>query len=743
MKRTIAGIASALFVSLALAGCLGGGGGGHGHSLPTAVTDAPDGVSDSGGTANGSVTPNGTATTAWFEWGTDSTFAVCGTTTPVAVGAGDLPVAVSFPFTGLYSGRTYFYRVVASNEAGTARGAIDWFAPDPVDPATIEVNCLADADPAPAGKVTLRRALDLVSPDGAIVFHPFLDGGTIPLRLVGEDHTTLMGEVYASGLFTGYYERDYGKSALYAVKNVTIDAWALPGGITVAWAGTGERARVLAVYGNLNMNNVTISGGFSSAEPTGDSGQPWTLARGGGLAVWGYATLDQCTVSGNRVAGESTASRDRGAYGGGIYSNGLDLADCIVAGNRAEGYGAAGGGIYSVGGADGGVGGIGNDCRLERCAVSGNRVTAQHGYGGGLFTLGGDPDYMADMDLVNCTVAGNLVEDNPALLQVMAWYSRGGGIYMGGGYGLNLTSCTIAANAISGIAATLGGKPNLGGGGVGATIGNAHVVDLMDVKQSVLAGNTINGAPNDLFTGSLIDFNSAGYNLIGKLDFSQVHVPVPIWYCLSRKHYPKEGDVDGVAAGDVLALSSAHRHPTVVSAGADAGRKAVLWYPPAGDALNCVPVAGYGVSSIWADYYAYADSADQFLNSVLEHLRTAYVSELGSDFGLSFGDMSATVFSATPYIWPQQPGNAPWIAFWRDLDAAIAGRLGTAGMGDDFWISFGAAYAGAYPELDIYEWDYGTLVPPAEDQIGNMRAGGYAAAGAVESETPSCFWARW
>ena len=48
--------------------------------------------------------------------------------------------------------------------------------------------------------------------------------------------------------------------SLYARKDVTIDASDLSSGITLAWVGTDD-ARVLAVYGDLWMTNVTVTGG--------------------------------------------------------------------------------------------------------------------------------------------------------------------------------------------------------------------------------------------------------------------------------------------------------------------------------------------------------------------------------------------------------------------------------------------------------------------------------------------------
>ncbi len=106
----------------------------------------------------------------------------------------------------------------------------------------IVVNSLEDLEEPPEGTVTLRSALASAADGQPIVFAASLDGGTIELSIVGEEHTVLKGEVMGmrdepSGpvsYLEGYFDRDYGKSALYARKNVVIDASALPSGITMS-----------------------------------------------------------------------------------------------------------------------------------------------------------------------------------------------------------------------------------------------------------------------------------------------------------------------------------------------------------------------------------------------------------------------------------------------------------------------------------------------------------------------------
>ena len=592
------------------------------------------------------------------------------------------------------------------------------------------VNSLEDSATPAAGTVTLRSALDAAGPGEVIGFDESLDGGTIVLTVVGEEHSVLPGEVYIANVYSGYSERDYGRSALYARKDVVLNASALPHGIRVEWGG-GEtsHARVMAVYGNLNLSNVTIASGYSQAEAIAGGTQPYTLARGGGLAVWGIARLRNCVVTGNTCVGDTAASRDRGTYGGGIYSNGLDLQDTVVSGNRVLGAGAGGGGIYSVGGADNTYG-RGNDTALVRCAVTGNRVTAQHAYGGGIFTLSGGPDNLATMFLTNCTIARNLVEDNPDIPNMGQFYYRGAGIYMGGG-SLSVKACTIAENATTGQPAVFSGKPNMAGG-VSATIGNAHTVEYVTVQNSIVVGNTLNGEPEDWFAGSILFFNSGGYNIAGKLNFSQILVPVPDWMMSSRKRWPKPGDVDGAALEEALDVAGAQYHATAVSAGTDAGSPALLWYPPADLAVDKIPVQEYSVTYVHAGYSGFGVPTDDFLNHVILKCRSEYGSVLGADFGSEFGDLTGTTWYGPAVTWPTDPKNAAWIAFWHNLDTAVGDRLGQVVLGDDFWDSFTTGPVGDHVAITVTRTPDGFKMETADQLVAARPKGAKGDIGAIE-----------
>src|SRR3712207_2587759 len=89
-------------------------------AAPSATTGPASGVSRSGATLNGTVDPNGTATSWYFEYGTTTAYGL--RTADADAGEGDDPVAVSAAVSGLSAGTTYHFRLVAVNADGTVQG---------------------------------------------------------------------------------------------------------------------------------------------------------------------------------------------------------------------------------------------------------------------------------------------------------------------------------------------------------------------------------------------------------------------------------------------------------------------------------------------------------------------------------------------------------------------------------------------------------------------------------------------
>lgn len=669
----------------------------------------------------------------------------------------------------------------------------------------ITVNSLEDIETPMAPTVTLRSALASAADGESIVFDETLDGGTIELSIIGEEHSVLKGEIMGieeqpSGpvsYLVGYFERDYGKSALYAQKNVVIDASALESGITLAWVGgAGTPARVLAVYGDLTMTNVSVTGGWSVAEelpppdPEDEYAQLSTRARGGALAVWGVARLVKCTLYDNhcfRALDVPARSRDAGVFGGGIYADIVDMEDCVVSGNSVWASGVSGGGVCSVGGAEADEG----VSKIVRSAITGNHITGMLGYGGGVYSDGGGIGNAKLLELRNCTIARNLVDVSTALpLSFVYW--RGGGVYMSNGY-LTIQSCTIVENQVYGVPRTDAlGKPNLAGGVV-ATIGNAHAVERMKIGHSVIAGNTVHpvapysGIPisgaayeQDIFTGSLLHFESLGYNRIGTIDFSQMLVPVGEWkwFSLIRKHYPKVGDEDGVNLTEVLNFSSGITYSdTILSEGVDAPNPVVLHYQPKGSALDQVPTSDYWVAGNYAQYDIPSGVTNNFLEIILQRIEEEYITGPGNfsdDFTTDFESFLASVDldpdtdgnqpymkpdGVTPILtlldaqwfgpartWPKELSNYPYIEFWHRLDAALDAEnipgMGPELLGEDAWTTlFSQGYLDENPSIWIDLDPYYIQVKVAvEDQNGIPRpANTLSDIGACEYFSPPCF----
>ncbi len=93
-------------------------------SAPAATTIAATSITTTSATLNGTVNPNGGATTYWFESSANPLFTLplYHTTSKTVIDADAGVVSVSSDVTGLTSGTTYYFRLVAQNSAGITRG---------------------------------------------------------------------------------------------------------------------------------------------------------------------------------------------------------------------------------------------------------------------------------------------------------------------------------------------------------------------------------------------------------------------------------------------------------------------------------------------------------------------------------------------------------------------------------------------------------------------------------------------
>ncbi len=94
---------------------------------PTVVTGMASPVTETEATFNGTVNPNGSNVSACrFEYGTSMSY---GSSTPCSTspGSGTSPVPVTASVSGLAAGKTFHFRLVATNTAGTSFGSDQMF----------------------------------------------------------------------------------------------------------------------------------------------------------------------------------------------------------------------------------------------------------------------------------------------------------------------------------------------------------------------------------------------------------------------------------------------------------------------------------------------------------------------------------------------------------------------------------------------------------------------------------------
>src|SRR5204862_674151 len=116
---------------------------------PTVQTLAAGSVTTTSATLNGNVNPNGSTTTVYFEYGTTASY---GSQTAAQVFTGSTPQSVTANATGLITGTTYHYRIVAKNGGGTSTGSDVAFTTTATPTPTPTPTC-----PAPTVRISSDR----------------------------------------------------------------------------------------------------------------------------------------------------------------------------------------------------------------------------------------------------------------------------------------------------------------------------------------------------------------------------------------------------------------------------------------------------------------------------------------------------------------------------------------------------------------------------------------------------------
>src|SRR2546426_6191835 len=159
-------------------------------SVPSATTLPPQSVSATSATLQGSVNPDGAATTAWFEYGLTASYGSASASTSAGNGTNAVPVSIGI--SGLLNGTNYHCRVVASNSFGVTVGNDLTFATLSGIPS---VTTLVGTD----GGAATMKLNGFVNPNGANA-NAWFEWGTTS----GYGNTTAMQSVGGGGISTNF-----------------------------------------------------------------------------------------------------------------------------------------------------------------------------------------------------------------------------------------------------------------------------------------------------------------------------------------------------------------------------------------------------------------------------------------------------------------------------------------------------------------------------------------------------------
>jgi hypothetical protein len=253
---------------------------------PSATTGAATSVTQSGATVNGTVDPQGMATTYRFEYGTSSSYGL--QTAEVDAGSGTGAVDASATLSGLTSDTTHHYRVVATNAAGVTPGS--------------DRTLKTDAGPGPPGATTSSA------------------------RSVTTSTARLAGSVDPNGRATTYHF-EYGTSTGYGKGTSEASAGSGQSARSVSAAISGLSANTRYHFRLVATNDAGVTRGRDRSFVTPRNPRGITASASPNPAVWSGSTTISGKVSGQGVGGTTVVlERQDFPFGGPFYLVGTKRA---------------------------------------------------------------------------------------------------------------------------------------------------------------------------------------------------------------------------------------------------------------------------------------------------------------------------------------------------------------------------------------------------------------------------------
>ncbi len=257
-------------------------------AAPTVVTGVATGAGSTGATLNGTVNPNGVATTARFEYGTTTAYGI--QTDVINIPAGNSAVPVSVSISGLTPNQTYHFRLVANNSNGNGTGADAAFVTSDTPPSAPSA-----VTTAASGITTTSATLNgSVNPNRAETTAQFEWGTTVSLgNSIGINTLPAgNGAVPQTATLTGldpnttYYFRMVGVNSAGTGAGTTLTFTTAPlttdVPTTVTLAATSVGTTTATLNGTVNPNGLATTAylEYGLTESYGAFSAPFDLSAG-------------------------------------------------------------------------------------------------------------------------------------------------------------------------------------------------------------------------------------------------------------------------------------------------------------------------------------------------------------------------------------------------------------------------------------------------------------------------------
>ena len=281
-------------------------------------------ISTNGATLYGNVIPNGLATNAWFQWGTDSSFSTFTSTPSQSIGSGLDSVPVSAQISGLAENTKYYFRVCAANAKGDIEGVITSFTTS--SPGGVPAGTTLAATSVGATTATLNGN---VTANG-LATNAWFEWGTDPSlpsststssQPIGSGTTSVLVNAALTGLSTGttYYYRVAASNSSGTTRGSIANF--VPGGVPAGTtlAATSVGATTATLNGNVTANGLATNAWFewgtdpSLASSTSTSSQPIGSGTTSVLVNAALTGLSTGTTYYYRVAASNSSGTTRGS----------------------------------------------------------------------------------------------------------------------------------------------------------------------------------------------------------------------------------------------------------------------------------------------------------------------------------------------------------------------------------------------------------------------------------------------